>query len=329
MTTQIESVETSDAALPAPPPAESEPPEEDESSVGDRPGPHKAPPVSISRDHLRRILESLIFVSDRPITERQLARVARAKLAEVQSLLPEMVEEWRGRGVALVEVAGGYQFRSAAANAPFVRAFVAKKPVRMSRAQLEALSIVAYRQPVTRPEVDEIRGVDSGAALKMLAERGLVRVLGRKDEPGRPLLYGTTEDFLEFFGLNSLEDLPTLKEFTELSEENRALFERTTGEPLDLHKAQQEAEAAEAEAQSEEFEAEEESESDEEESGPRAEADESAGAADADYEEDDDDESADDEDDDESADDEDDDESADDEDDDDEDEDDDDDDEDE
>src|SRR5690606_26780750 len=119
---------------------------------------------------------------------------------DVVRLLAELSEEYAGRGIELCELAGGYQFRSAAANAPFVREIVEAKPVRLSRAQLETLAIAAYRQPLTRPELEEIRGVDSGSALKVLLERGLVKILGRKDEVGRPLLYGTTPLFLEFFG---------------------------------------------------------------------------------------------------------------------------------
>jgi segregation and condensation protein B len=105
--------------------------------------------------------------------------------------------------------------------------------VRLTRAQLETLAITAYRQPVTRPVLDDIRGVDSGSALKVLLDRGLIKILGRKEEPGRPLLYGTTPYFLEFFGLKGLGDLPTLREFSELSEESRELFERRIGEPFD------------------------------------------------------------------------------------------------
>ncbi len=100
------------------------------------------------------------------------------------------------------------------------------KPVKLTRAQIETLSIVAYRQPITRPEIDDVRGVDSGSALKVLLERNLVRMIGRKDEPGRPLLYGTTTGFLEFFGLRSLRELPALREYTELSPESQATLLR-------------------------------------------------------------------------------------------------------
>jgi segregation and condensation protein B len=198
-----------------------------------RPGLEKAAPVAVGREHLKSVVESLIFVSDKPLPTLRIARIAHARKAEIEPLIAELAEEYRGRGIELVDVAGGWQFRSTAANAPFVRELVARRPVRLTRAQVEALAIIGYRQPVTRPEIDEIRGVDSGSALKVLLERGLVRILGRKDEPGRPLLYGTTTFFLEFFGLPSISDLPTLKEYTELSEESRALFARKTGEHIE------------------------------------------------------------------------------------------------
>jgi segregation and condensation protein B len=100
------------------------------------------------------------------------------------------------------------------------------KPQRLTRAALETLAIVAYRQPVTRPEIEEIRGVDCGAVVKALLERRLVKILGKKEEPGRPILYGTTREFLEFFSLKDLASLPTLREFHELSEEHRDIVEK-------------------------------------------------------------------------------------------------------
>jgi len=222
-------------------------------SAGERPGLEKTRPSSVSEAHLKTVLESLVFVSDRPIAPAQLARLARAKVAVVRKILEELAGEYKGRGVELLEVGGGYQFRTAAANAPFVRDLVAARPVRLTRAQLEALAIVAYRQPITRPEIDDIRGVDSGSALKVLLERGLLKILGKKEEPGRPLLYGTTQAFLEFFGMSTLRDLPTLREFTDLSDESRALFERRMGESLAEDGAAAEARAV---AASEEEEAE-------------------------------------------------------------------------
>ena len=207
-------------------------------------------PIAPSGESLKNVLESLIFVSDSPVTAKKLARAARATLAEVQPLLDELVADYQHRGVHLYYVAGGYQFRSARESADFVKTLVAPKPVRLTRAQLETLAIIAYRQPLTRPEVDDVRGVDSGSSLKVLTERGLVKILGRKDEPGRPLVYGTAPQFLEFFGLGSLKDLPTLQEFSDLTDEHKALFERKTGESIDIAAA--EIAAAEAMEEAEE-----------------------------------------------------------------------------
>jgi segregation and condensation protein B len=207
-------------------------------------------PTASAGEALKNVLESLIFVSDEPVTAKRLARAARASLGEVQPLLDELVADYQHRGVHLYYVAGGYQFRSARETADFVKTLVAPKPVRLTRAQLETLAIIAYRQPITRPEVDDVRGVDSGSSLKVLTERNLVKIFGRKDEPGRPLVYGTTPRFLEFFGLGSLKDLPTLQEFSDLTDEHKALFEEKTGESIDIAAA--EIAAAEAMEEAEE-----------------------------------------------------------------------------
>jgi segregation and condensation protein B len=187
---------------------------------------------ALSRAHLSGLLEALVFASDKPIKSIELARLASAPAKEVRAVMGELKETYARRGIVLDEIAGGWLFRTNVEFAPFVRELTSERPVRLTRAQVETLAIVAYRQPVTRPDIDEIRGVDSGATLKLLLERDLVRILGKKDEPGRPLLYGTTNQFLEFFGLKSLKDLPTLREFTELSEESRRVAEAELGEIL-------------------------------------------------------------------------------------------------
>jgi segregation and condensation protein B len=179
----------------------------------------------LSRVHLRGLLEALVFASDKPMKHTELARLASAPAKHVKELLEELSGTYASRGIVLDEVAGGWLFRTNAQYAPFVRELAGGRPVRLSRAQIETLAIAAYRQPITRPEIDEIRGVDSGATLKLLLERDLVRILGKKDEPGRPLLYGTTTHFLEFFNMKSLRDLPTLREFTELSDESHRIAE--------------------------------------------------------------------------------------------------------
>jgi segregation and condensation protein B len=188
------------------------------------------PARELSRVHLGGLLEALVFVSDKPVTSAELARVASVPLKQVKEVMGELKQGYAHRGIELDEVAGGWLFRTNLRFAPFVRELTSERPVRLSRAQIETLAIVAYRQPVTRPEIDEIRGVDSGATLKLLLERDLVRILGKKDEPGRPLLYGTTTQFLEFFGLKSLKELPTLREFTELSDESLRVAEAELSE---------------------------------------------------------------------------------------------------
>ena len=198
-----------------------------------QPGVARAGARSVSEEHLRGILESLVFASDHPITVAELAAIAQAETREVRRLLGELSQEYAPRGIHLDEVAGAWLFRSSAANAPFVRELLQAKPVRLSRAQVETLAIVAYRQPITRPEIDEVRGVDSGSSLKTLLERDLVRTIGRKEEPGRPLLYGTSKFFLEFFGFRSLRELPTLREYTELSEESQAALVARLAEVVD------------------------------------------------------------------------------------------------
>ena len=201
------------------------------------------------RKHLRGLLEALVFASDSPIKPNELAKLASAPQKQVKELLAELKVDYATRGMHLDEVDGGWVFRTSPQYAPFVRDLTKQRPVRLTRAQVETLAIIAYRQPITRPEVDDVRGVDSGPVLKLLLERDLVRILGKRDEPGRPLIYGTTTQFLEFFGLKSLKDLPTLREFTELSDESREAFEDELGEtPEDAARQAAEAEARTGEA---------------------------------------------------------------------------------
>ncbi|MDB4943984.1 MAG: Segregation and condensation protein [Labilithrix sp.] len=186
------------------------------------------------RKHLRGLIEALVFAADVPIKLAELAKLAHAPQKDVRAMLDELQHDYQTRGIHLDEVAGGYCFRTSPRYAPFVRDLTKQKPVRLTRAQVETLAIIAYRQPITRPEIDDVRGVDTGPVLKLLLERDLVRILGKRDEVGRPLIYGTTGAFLEFFGLKSLKDLPTLREFTELSDESRDAFEDELGEAPDV-----------------------------------------------------------------------------------------------
>src|SRR5947208_9881033 len=171
--------------------------------------------LSTPSKRLRSILESLLFAAGDPVPLGKLVQLLPGyEKRDVVRTLTELGEEYARdqRGFRLQQIAGGYQLRTSRANAEFVKALLAQRPVRLTRASLETLAVIAYRQPVTRPEIEAIRGVDVDAVLATLLERRLVRVLGRKDVVGRPLLYGTTPEFLETFGLKDLASLPTLEE---------------------------------------------------------------------------------------------------------------------
>ena len=167
-------------------------------------------------NQLERILESLIFVSRQPVTPLAMARAAKVKVADVRKALVRVQETYLPRGIMLEEVAGGWQFRTIPDAAEAVKRLLKSKPIRMSRAAMETLAIIAYRQPCTRAQVDEIRGVESGGVVKFLQEKNFIKIIGKKEEPGRPYLYATTPFFLEFFGLGRLQDLPPLQESIEL-----------------------------------------------------------------------------------------------------------------
>ena len=168
---------------------------------------------------IKALVECLVFAADVPVRAERLAETLGEEKGRVQAVLRELHEEYRlgQRGFVLEEVAEGYQFRSRPEYADWIRAFQKNRPFKFSRAALETLAIVAYRQPITRADVEFLRGVDSGGVLRTLLDRQLVRIMGKKDIPGRPLIYGTTREFLELFGLRSLTELPTLKEFDGLT----------------------------------------------------------------------------------------------------------------
>ena len=182
----------------------------------------------LSPERARAVVESLLFLAEKPVSVEELRAATGLDAARVRKALDELSGHYREgvSGVVLHEVAGAWQLRTSPEAAPFARRFLRVKPQRLTRAALETLAIVAYRQPVTRPEIEDIRGVDSGAVVKALLERRLLKILGKKEEPGRPILYGTSKEFLEFFALKDLASLPTLREFHELSEEHRDIVEK-------------------------------------------------------------------------------------------------------
>jgi len=164
---------------------------------------------------VKPVLESLFFVSDSPIRLETLVEILPESNKEA---ILEGIRQIRGeygdpsKGIELTEIAGGYQFRTKPGWAEWVNRLKKAKAVKLSQAALETLAIVAYRQPVIRPAIEEIRGVDTGSVLHTLLEKGLIKIMGRKDLPGRPIVYGTTRVFLELFSLNSVSDLPKLQE---------------------------------------------------------------------------------------------------------------------
>ncbi len=172
-----------------------------------------------SLQSLQSLIEALIFSSDKPITVKELLTIiGDASGEEINEVLNGIKLKYQdaSHGIYLEEVAGGVHFRTKLDKAPWIKKMLASKPQRMSRAQLETLAIVAYKQPVTRIDIDGIRGVDSSHLLKVLLDKKLIKIVGVKEAPGRPLIYSTTDEFLEFFNLNQVKDLPSLEQLKEL-----------------------------------------------------------------------------------------------------------------
>jgi len=170
------------------------------------------------------IIDALIFASETPLPAQRIKQIIEEvsheeiTVAEIHSVIDAInsINREPQRGFYLQEVAGGYQLRTRPAFAPWIRRLRKSRTMRMTQSSLETLAIVAYRQPVIRAEIEKIRGVDSGGIIKNLLERNLIKIVGRKNVPGRPFMLGTTKKFLEVFGLEKLADLPTLKDFENL-----------------------------------------------------------------------------------------------------------------
>ncbi|MDM8516177.1 SMC-Scp complex subunit ScpB [Desulfobacterales bacterium HSG16] len=186
-------------------------------------------------EDIKPIIESLLFVSKEPLTILRIQKVLPDSEKEpITDALKQLAEEYEARagGFLLKEVAGGYQIRTRSEYKEYVKLFVQASPARLSKAAMETLAIIAWNQPLMKSDIEYIRGVDSGGVVRMLLERRLIRVLGRKEIPGRPLIYGTTKRFLEVFDLKNLRDLPTPKELEELSQDSleQTLPEKTNDE---------------------------------------------------------------------------------------------------
>jgi segregation and condensation protein B len=192
---------------------------------------------------IKPILESLLFVSESPVRLETLVEILPESNKEtILEGIHRIKTEYEdsSKGLELVEIAGGYQFRTKPKWAEWINRLKKTKAVKLSQSALETLAIIAYRQPVIRPAIEEIRGVDSGWILRTLLEKGLIKIMGRRDLPGRPIIYGTTKSFLELFGLNTLSDLPPPKEIQpppmpeEIREEEVLTGEREDGTPKEV-----------------------------------------------------------------------------------------------
>ena len=191
--------------------------------------------TDVQLQHIKGVIESLLFVNEKPVTLDQIKKVLdTVGNAEIKNAIASLQREYEERksGVMIVEIAGGYQMLSNPVYASYLRSFYkTKHKEKLSKPALESLAIIAYKQPVTRSDIELIRGVNSDGVVAHLLTKELIKVVGRKDVPGRPFAYGTTKQFLEYFGLKALEDLPTLEEFPSLEPCSQAdIIEEESGE---------------------------------------------------------------------------------------------------
>jgi segregation and condensation protein B len=192
----------------------------------------------MDKEGLKPLIEALIFAADHPLSLERIAGCLEGERREdIKAALGELKQDYGtfGRGIILEEVAGGYQLRTRPEHAPWIRRLFKIGMQRISRAAMETLAIVAYKQPLTRAVIEEVRGVDSAGVLKTLLDRRLIKITGRKDAPGRPVVYGTTKEFLEAFDLKDLSSLPTLKDIEMLEEEDALEENIPAEEPPEVH----------------------------------------------------------------------------------------------
>jgi len=174
----------------------------------------------------RRIIEALVLSSPEPISAEKLAEIIPyCKPGQAKDLVNELNTEYaeQERAFEIWDVAGGFQIRTRAEFSGYLQKLQKERALRLSPAALETLAIIAYRQPTTRAEIEEVRGVDAGATVRSLLERHLIRIAGQREVPGRPMLYATTRRFLEVFGIENLKNLPSLRELDELAKEQGLL----------------------------------------------------------------------------------------------------------
>lgn len=192
----------------------------DEESVDVEAIPDDAPYAVQSLDERKAIIEALIYVSDEPLSAKSIAVVLKEDQQVIDEAIAALTEEFnsRGGGLQLREIAGGWQFATRPEYHEHVRAFLKSRPsAKLSLASLETLAVIAYKQPITVPEILEIRGVQSPSSIKTLLDKKLIVAKGRKETVGRPMMYGTSKEFLIQFGLKDLSDLPSIEDFEDLA----------------------------------------------------------------------------------------------------------------
>lgn len=161
---------------------------------------------------IKNIIECLIFISPKPVTLDVFSRILNMNKKELRDYIEELIEEYKERGLQILEISGGYEFRTKPQYAPYIQELMPKVSSRFSQAALETLAIIAYKQPITRQEIENIRKVDVSGILNKLMEKNLIKIVGKKDIIGHPFLYTTGPEFMRHFGLKSLQDLPKLEE---------------------------------------------------------------------------------------------------------------------
>lgn len=193
----------------------------------------------MEKERLLAIVEALIFASEKPLKVRYIEQVL--SIIELDNIsVVDLIEQLKNRyaaedsGIELVEVAEGWQFRTKPQLAEWIKRLNTVKPVKLSQPAMETLAIIAYRQPITHPEIDYIRGVDSGAVIKTLLDKRLIKIVGKKELPGRPLVYGTTQEFLEVFGLKDISALPSLQDIKQISSRDEEIEKNQQELPLSV-----------------------------------------------------------------------------------------------
>ncbi|MBI5407364.1 MAG: SMC-Scp complex subunit ScpB [Nitrospirae bacterium] len=182
--------------------------------------------LSMEDREIKGVIEALLFISGEPLSPDRIKNVLEEiDRGKIKSLLWELQQEYDMRlsGIRIVEVAGGFQIVTPPELSQWIKKLKKiKQSARLTKPSLETLAIIAYKQPLVKAEIEDIRGVDSAGVIKGLLDKRFIKIIGRKDVPGRPILYATTKEFLQYFGLKDISDLPTLKEFNELAEEEHA-----------------------------------------------------------------------------------------------------------